>query len=292
MFVTGPAYADDSVTIIGNYYLERSTRVISPSVTINKDLPYDSKVRFMYLVDNITSASGAFTPTDEPFTEFRNEFQLLAGIQLPYGLFPQVGVRFSHEGDYRSHQFNAGVQWEAPDRRTNVSLQFIHQYDIVRQRQRQGFRDTLNASYLTLGASYVINPKMIGGVLLEAQVLRGYQENVYRVEQHPRKRNRYCFAPWLRYRFTETNTTVQVDYRHYRGTWDLSSNTFGVKITQQILPSLEVQPELRYHTQNGVFFVELVDNFLTADPKLRALETTRVGARLYWTMSFLSDTAL
>src|SRR5438309_133027 len=45
------AYAEDSVTLWGNYYKERSTRVVEPIATVTKDLPNDAQAQATYLVD-------------------------------------------------------------------------------------------------------------------------------------------------------------------------------------------------------------------------------------------------
>lgn len=289
LLLASTAHAEDAVLLWGNYYLERSTRVIAPSVTLYKDVA-GGQGRFTYLVDQITSASGAFTATDEPFSEYRQDFNVQYDRELLPGLKPGIGARYSYEGDYRSHSVRAQLEYEL-DATTTLFGRFDYRYDIIGQRGRQGFRDTLHTGYFSLQLTQVLTGRWTAGGALDVDVFRGYQENPYRVEQHPRERERYALSLWTAYRF-ETNTTARLSYVIGAGSWELVGHTIGLTLTQQIVPGLEVQPLFRYHTQNGVFFVELVDNFITTDPKLRALETAMVGGQIMWSLSWLNGTPL
>lgn len=284
------AHAEDALVLWGNYYLERSTRVIAPTVTLYKDAG-DGTFRGTYLVDQITSASGAFTATDEPFSEYRQDISLQYTHRFANGLVPAIGVRYSHEGDYRSHGVIARLGYELSEL-TTLDAILNYKFDIIGQRGREGFRETLNTAFVSLGVTQVLSPQALGGVTFDSELLRGYQENPYRVEQHPRERNRYGLTGWGAYRFVDTKTSVRLEYTLGFGTWDLVGHSFDLRLTQRLLPSLEIQPEVRYHTQGGVFFVELTDNFITTDPKLRALETAMFGGRIIWTLSLLRGTAL
>jgi hypothetical protein len=293
LLLAGTAHAEDAVLLTGNYYLERSTRVIAPTVSVFKDVG-EGQARFTYLVDQITSASGAFTVTDEPFSEYRQDLSL--SYTHPFTtaigkLTPGIGVRYSHESDYRSHAVSLQSALELPNRTTTLQARADFRYDIIGQRARAGFRDTLHTLFLSFQATQVLTGRWMAGTALGADVLRGYQENVYRVEQHPRERERYALTAWTAYRFP-SKTTARVEYTYGFGTWKLKGHTIGLTVTQQILPWFEIQPTIRYHTQGGVFFEELVDNFITTDPKLRELETALVGGQLMFYLRFLNDTPL
>lgn len=286
------ARAEDSVAVWGNYYKERSTRVISPMVTLRKELPHAAQADVTYLVDQITSASGAFTATDEPFSEYRQEVRVAARKRFFDVLTPGVFVRYSHEGDYRSLGYGVEVALDLFERMSTLTFRLMHQDDLVLQRGRAGFRDTLDTTMASLGWTQVLAKNLVGGLGAEVQILDGYTENPYRVEQHPRDRTRYALGGWLAYRHEETGTTARVDYRFYTDTWELSAHSMGLELVQRIVPGLEIAPRFRFHTQDGVYFLDLVNGFVTTDPKLEAYNTILVGARVSWRLDMLAGTAL
>ncbi len=284
-----PARAEDSVSVVANYYKERSTRVVSPFVTIRKDLPSESELSVTYLVDQITSASGAFTPTDAPFQEYRQEVRASASKRFFGALIAQANARYSHEGDYRSLGYGLSLTYQA-SRDTTLSVRANRQNDVVLQRGRSGFRDTLDTTLVGASWTQVLRRDLVGGLNAEAQLLDGYTENPYRVEQHPRERHRYSLGAWGAYRHEGTGTTLRLDYCYYRDDWRLVSHSVGAELWQRLSPSLEIVPRFRFHTQSGVYFTELTpDQFVTTDPKLAAFGTRLVGLRLNWRLDVLAD---
>ncbi len=293
MLLSSPARAENSVSLWGNYFKERSTRVISPAVTLRKDLWAKSSLEVTYLVDQITSASGAFTPTDEAFTEYRQEVRASARVTLADVVTPGLMVRYSREGDYTSVGYGAELTAELFEKNTTWSARVMRQDDVVRQRGRAGFRDTLDTTLLSLGVTQLFTPVSLGGLFAEAQILSGFTENPYRVEQHPRERDRYCLGAWAGYRYVPTKSTLRGTYRYYWDNWELRSHAFELEFSQDIGKSLMLQPRLRYHTQGGVYFTEITpDGFRTTDPKLFEMGTWLLGLRLAWTLRFLRDTPL
>ena len=124
LLVNGPARAENSVGVSGNYYKERSTRVVEPLIQVRQGLPYDSQVEVTYLVDQITSASGAFTNEDAAFSEFRNEVRLAGSTKLWNIFTPGVSVRYSDEPDYISRGFGVNLAVELFKKSTVLSTFF------------------------------------------------------------------------------------------------------------------------------------------------------------------------
>jgi hypothetical protein len=290
MLLGSSALAEDSVAIYGNYYKERSTRIVSPMITVRKDLPLEADVEATYLVDQITSASGAFGVTsDAAFQEYRQEVRFAAGKRFG-DVRPSLSLRYSGESDYRSFAVGGQVAVELFDKNTILQAQVAVQHDIVDPRD---FRDKLDTTFVGVAWSQLITPELIVGLNLETQILSGYTENFYRVENHPRERNRYIASIFGNYRIDYTKTTIHGAYRLYADSWDLVAHTFDLEVTQRLLPSLEIAPRLRAHTQDDVYFSQLTpDNFLTTDPKLFAFGSGFYGVRLIWKLWFLDDTFL
>lgn len=294
--------ADDFVCLYGSYYKERSTRVISPMVQIGKDLPWDSQAKVTYLVDQITSASIAFNPvTDEVFQEHRHEFRVEAGTRFFDRLTQSLSFRYSDEPDYKSVGAGANLRVDLLQRNIALDLGFDYLHDSIKRRPIGGrtstFRENADTYRIALGATQLLSKAMIAGVSLEAQLVRGYQQNQYRAnENHPQVRNRYVAGVFGAYRFESTGTTVRVDVRGYIDSWDLKALTGELRVTQGIVPSFEVEPYVRGHLQSAVEFAEgmmVGDEFYqTSDPKLTAFNAQTFGLRLSWRLAFLNGTFL
>jgi len=288
----GSVYAENSVSIVGNYYKERSTRVVSLEVTIRKELPFDGQVEATYLVDQITSASGAFTPeADVAFQEYRNEIRF--GLSKRFGdLTPGVRFRYSTESDYTSWGLSAEVAAEFFDKNTRLVGQFTYQQDDVEARGQGNFQDELTTTLVGLRLVQVVLPELLINLCAETQILSGYTENAYRVEMHPRDRNRYALGGGAAYRIVSTQTTIRADYRFYTDSWKLRAHSIGLQFDQQVLPSLAIVPKVRYHGQNGVYFTDLVDGFRTTDPKLFPFSSGFLGVDLLWRLWFFDGSFL
>lgn len=286
------AHAEDSISIFGHYWKERSTRVIAPMMRVTKDLPDGWQVDATYLVDQITSASGAFTATDEPFSEYRNEVRLAVAKELFDVFTPSINARYSTESDYTSIGIGADLSLSLFQDNTLFRFYASHYFDEIRQRERPGFEDQLDTTLLGVSASQVLSKNLVGGGAFEMQFLTGFSENPYRVENHPRTRNRYSISGWLRYLFEPTYTTGRATYRVYFDNWSLLAHSVDLELNQPLSRHFVLAPRFRIHTQDGVFFTELTDGFVTADPKLMRFASRLYQLSLRWNMLVLEDTFL
>lgn len=286
--------AQTVLTLWGNYYKERSTRVISPTVGLATQLDEDTQLDLTYLVDNITSASGIDETVDdgEPFQEFRQEVRVQVSRRLNDFLIPTVGARYSYEPDYTSLGYRAGLTAELFQRNTTVSVYLQGQNDAIHARFNN-VEDTLDTYMLSFSLSQVLTPRLLIGFDFEAQFLDGYTENPYRNENHPPERTRYALGGWAAYRLPGPGTTLRASYRHYFDDWRIRAHSVELKLFQRLTDDLELVPMVRIHTQTGADFADWNERigitFRTNDPKLMALGTTALGLRLVWSLSFLKN---
>jgi hypothetical protein len=292
LFLASTALAEDAVKLWGNYYKERSTRIVSPVMLIEKSMPTDTQVEVGYLVDQITSASSGFTKTDTAFQEYRHDLRVAANKKL--GPFtPGASFRYSTESDYVSAAYGLSLNVSLLDDMTTLSSFLQYRHDVAGIRGRASFQMPLDTWIAGLGLTQILTRSLLGGVSFEAHRLRGYQENPYRVENHPHARDRYALAFFLAKHLEDTDTTLRVDYRFYSDTWQLIGHTFEIEATQMITSELSIAPHFRYYTQNGVFFVTpTADGYLTNDPKLRAFDAQLYGLGLRWGQSWLRGSFL
>jgi hypothetical protein len=129
------------------------------------------------------------------------------------------------------------------------------------------------------------------GISLEARVLRGYQENWHRQEQHRRDRNRYTAAIWAGYFIDFTRTALRASYRFHECTWDVTGHTVDFEVTQQVF-DFRVVGRLRYYTQDDSIYVGMIQPFNTMDPKLSAFNSTLYGLGLSIPLSFMGKSGL
>ncbi len=295
------SFAEDSICLYGNYFKERSTRVISPMVRIRKDLPHEIEADVTYLLDQITSASGAFTITDEPFSEYRHEVRVGVTAKLFDQFSPSLRLRYSRESDYVSYGIAAGLSVDLFEKMTTLAFRFNYNNDAIDRRVMQSgqmiLMDVGKLESTLIGAqiTQILTKTLIGGLSLEIQLDRGFQENVYRSpEQHPTTRDRYAVAGWLAHRFVQTQTTIRLDYRFYTDSWKIIANTIDLQVSQSVHPSLMIRPRFRVNFQKGAFFEVALptSEFVTSDPKLTTFNGYTIGGQIDWKLSALAGTFL
>lgn len=288
----GLAGAENQVSVWGNYYKERSTRVISPEVTLSVDLPETTQMAVTYLVDNITSASGTFQATvdDDPFQEFRQEVRVGINRRFWGWLTPTLQARYSFEPDYTSLTYGLELAAQLFENNTSIKVGVQRQNDAIMARGTN-FEDTLDTWRASANVSQVLTPELIVGTSFETQFLDGYTENPYRAEEHPRERERFALSGWAAYRMPGLGTTVRASYRYYWDSWSIEAHTFGLRVFQRLTRDLEIVPEIRISDQTGFDFRRQIDEqgitFSTSDPKLMPQGTTGLGLRLILDLKFL-----
>lgn len=272
-----PAGADvDTVVMRGNYWRDRNTRVLQPTIELNKQLPTGTRISAHYLLDAITSASvAAGVLRDEPFTELRNE----AGFGLGQWLGPVLlsgSYSYSSESDYWAHTASLGLLVDLFQHNTQLSANVVYGNDRVALRMGptlynpvgglqtvSAFATWTQALLPTLGltAGYEV------GIIGFGTAQNGWQANPYRTvnlggaparELVPYQRIRQAAStalywtlplpirlmPYLAFRGA---------YRLYWDDWGLVSHTPELRLYVPIGP-VEWRITGRWYTQNHVTF--------------------------------------
>ena len=266
----------DSITLRGNYWRDRNTRVVQPAVDIAKQLPSGTQLSAHYLLDAITSASvAAGVLRDQPFTELRNEVGFSVG-QVLGPLTLTASYSYSDESDYWSHFAQLGAVLALLQNNTILSASLGYSNDRIALRMGptlynpigglQTIRAVANLTqvltrHLLLSGSYEI------GVLGFGSGDNGFQANVYRTvnlggaparELVPYQRIRQAAAvafyvhipvpsrimPYLAFR---------PSYRLYWDDWGLLSHTPELRMYVPTGP-VEWRVTGRWYTQNHVTF--------------------------------------
>ena len=314
-----------TLSMRGNYYWERSTRVIAPEVAASLASPHGVRVDASYLLDAITSASLATGVQDDvAFTEKRNEVQAGLGYEIDLGkqqLDFSARGRYSKEPDYLSRGVGFGAALSLNERNTVLHLTgyFVHDdvYRLERVAPTPGAnrlvarepvrRGDLDALSLGFAWDQVLNRTSTMTLGYDLAVLNGFQANAYRVvpradgppipEQHPDDRLRHAAYVWLAHFFTTTRTTLRGGYRLYRDNWELLAHATDLRVHQEVGPNVELRLRYRHYTQSAAFFYRpggnlRQDRYATADPKMTEFRDQTIGLRMRLSLDFLAFTAL
>ena len=320
--VTGTWTGDAQVR--GNYYWDRSTRVLAPELIAQLQAPQGSRVRVDYLVDSITSASiAAGALEDTRFTEVRHQVDLKGGHEFvarenPVDLFG--GFRFSREPDYFSFAtlFQPTI-WLA-DRATMFRGRVSYRHDEIGQNLRGGsqqrpgnmggssadqFRETLDAISIAAAWEQVLAPTLLFEVGYDFTYQWGFLANPYRSvlggqrpEEHPDQRFRHLLMSRLAWYIPRSRTSLQVLYRSYVDNWKLSAVNPEFRIYQEMSPFFQTRLRYRYYKQTSSFFYKSTPNdytfddpYVSNDPKMSAFHVNELGIQFLVLGSFLEGRA-
>ena len=310
------------VELRSNYYWERSTRVVAPTVAAEVISPDGIRLRSHYLVDSITSASqAAGLQTDVRFTETRHEVDLGVGREFDLGDFQlDVGAigRTSYEPDYTSVGGTVTSALSLNERVTVLRLNATFTHDtigkILRGADRaeggsdlsdRGTVGELDSFVLSIGITQVLAPTWTLDVGYDFGVLTGFQNNPYRQasvqgipldEQHPSERLRHTLSARLSWYLRPTHTALQALQRLYVDSWDILALTPELRVYQEIGAATVLRLRYRYYTQARSFFYQpaypSTQEYFTADPKMSPFHSHQLGAQVVVGLTALEDTPL
>ena len=312
----------------GNYYRERSTRVLQPYISFSKDLP-DERLTLGadYLMDVISSASiGAAALQlggDEVFTEMRHEASIRASSVLNLWQFGGF-FRYSTETDYESRSGGVSVARELRQRTINLALNYTYTRDRayrilanvpgVRSPWSSrvpagdgsdefvdGPSNLVQVHNLGLGFSQVLSSRALVTLQLEGNAGRGPMENPYRrvrngmEEVHPLVRRRIATSGSARYAIPKARLVLEPRYRFSADDWDIVTHAPQLRIHARIVPTLSLRARYRYYTQTAAYFwnasgdYAATDRYRTADPKMGRFDSHTLGLQLTYRLDKLAS---
>ena len=295
-----------AVEVRGNYYYEKSTRVVAPEISISLEAPNGIRVNTEYLVDSITSASIAVGALEDVrFTEIRHD--VTAGFGYEFDLDEQqldieASVRVSKEPDYLSTSGSVGAALFLDEKNTvlRASLGILH--DEIRQNFRgagsapgkEALKEDFNAVSIGAGWEQVLSPTWLLQITYDLSVLNGFLANAYRSiasvqrpETHPQNRRRHTLASRLAWHIPQSRTSLHLMYRAYFDTWELAALNPEFRVYQELSKHLQLRVRYRYYKQTSSFFhrddpsdYNIEDRYVTADPKMDSFRNHELGGQL------------
>jgi Protein of unknown function (DUF3570) len=319
---SAPARADNFVAVRGAYYREPSTRVIQPTVALERDSDAGVDVMAHYLVDTITSASvAAGTSTDSIFTETRNE----AGLALRKRWSRTeltASYKYSAESDYWSHAFGLSGSARLWGDTARIGLSLGYSDDTMSSRFRTpacatapSISCSLHETFVGVSYTQIITPDFLAQASLEGAYLSGFQGNLYRAvpnfgyERVPDTRLRNAAALRLAYYVAALDVALRLHYRYYIDSspgdssgsdpWRLRSHMIEARIYRPLTRSLEVRLTYRQYFQSRAqFWCDAIAQpgcyppaatYYSTDPKLGPVHTEYPEIQLVWQAEALRD---
>ena len=305
----------------GNYYYERSTRVMIPTGRLTLEAPNGVRMHGEYLVDVISTASAAARSDsqDNVFTELRHGIGVGVGKLFTLGdheLDLSFHGIYSTETDYYSWIFGARASYAFNEKNTTLALGVVGVHDIVYRNlgtlgmHDPAFRGVLDGVTTSLSLSQVLSPVLIASLSYQFAYLTGYQGNPYRralvgprplPEAPPEDRQRHNFEGQLQWYVPASSTTFQVFARFYTDSWSLQAITPELRIYQALGRDWTARLRFRYYLQGRASFAlphgqmayaEGYTGPLTNDHKLRSFHSEQLGLRITYALTGLQGSAL
>lgn len=312
----------------GNYYWERSTRVMVPTVKAWLYSPNGYRIGAGYLVDAITSASIAQTggSKDGLFTEYRHGINASVGKVFDLNsseLDLSLNGTYSSEDDYKSliYGFESSLTWN--ERNSKATLFASRVQDRVLSNADPTFDEDMTGFTTGVGFDQVINPVLVLSLKYQFAYLQGFLGNPYRTvlvgplphpEMPPDDRLRHAISGRLAWHLARTNTSLHFMYSAYADSWNIAAITPELRVYQQIGPDLLLRARYRFYAQTAADFErkrcgeELEESSATCknipagaypagytgpvtnDPKMVAFTTHTFGIQVDYRLDFLANT--
>lgn len=248
-------------------------------------------------IDSITSASRPIIEEQDAFEDFVKVRNSVQG-SLGYG-GAVAGYYVSSENDYFAQMVSASYNRSFLDDNFNLSGGVGYSWDRITPFLADGSRGEAHryTTHFNLVATQILTPTSRVRLGLELNNVTGQQHDPYRgvyvggevqPELHPDRRSRRdLFVNLTQYLGNESSLVG--DFRYYQDDWDISSETYGIKLNQRISRELTFRYRYRYYTQVPAWFYRedyrnstSVDGYQTADYRLGDYGAHLFGGHLTW----------
>jgi len=297
------------VELRGNYFLERSTRVVVPTARASFVSPTGLRIGADVLLDSITSASIAQgAQTDDLFTERR--WSVGASVGRSEELAPDaildwsVFGRYSLENDYFATAFGFDTLVALAQRCSMLRFNASLVSDRIEKTSDATFKEDLRGVSLRFAYEQILTPTITATVAADVAYLDGFLANAYRSvavpgegrlsENHPDDRWRVAPSVAVRWHIPLTRTSLHFRVRGYDDSWDITALTADARIYQEVGEHLITRVRYRSYNQTESYFADNTyrvpgtrEHLVTADPKMQSFGTQELGLKFEWRLPFL-----
>jgi len=276
--------------------------VEGPSVLVRKNVNEKFSVYGNIYQDFVTSASIDVVTSGSPYTEERNEYS--AGLDfLNDRTVLSLGYTQSTESDYEAQTVSFTASQEFFGDLSTITMGYALGDDIVRDNTIEDFEESNERKRFSLGFSQVITRNILVSTSFETVLDEGFLNNPYREirhingtggdtfvdEQYPGTRNSSAFAQRGIFYIPPLDASIRLEYRRYSDSWDVKSQNFEIRYSQNLDNALTFEARARTYSQDQAsFYSDLFDEAPTAgqfaarDKELSKYSASQIG----WTLSY------
>jgi len=250
--------------------------VLTPSLAATVTSPTAGwSIGGQYLVDIVSTAS-------QNWKEVRHAGTLDAAYE-PGTFGIRANGTFSSEPDYLSFGFGGAITQDLAQKNVTWLLGFNHSHDVAGRTDTafSVFSHPLNRESFKAGLTFVLDRATIASFGADAifesgdpskpyryiplfaprtyvargapvEVVNNLRESARPLEQLPLSRQRWALSLLLAHRFA--TSTLRLDERLYRDSWDLEATTTDVRFLMDASRRVELGPHARVHAQTSVNF--------------------------------------
>ena len=296
--------ANETQVNLSGYFDDFSVSVLYPSISLTKRVTESTSITARYLVDMITaasiksnnpvqkvdvvtSASGRSSRGGDglpAFDEVRHEFNFGLANLIGSGILT-ADVIYSTESDYTSATLIGNFTQYFAENNTSIELGIVRSWDKVFPKTKNWKKDknvtTINANFtqnlsknliLQLLSSYTDNNGLLSDNYHLVPISIAGKDSLFD-PIHPDLRIRRAAALSLKYRLTE-QSSLQVGYRYYWDSWNISSNTYSANYERYLSKHVILGLGWRGNFQSQAFFFKpnylVPEQYMTTDIKLDA----------------------
>ena len=277
----------ESTSITGRYLVDMITAASIRHGSSNSSTTTSTLSK----VDAVTAASGRssgggggnINPLPS-FDEVRHEFNLGFAQLLGKGILTGDAL-YSTESDYTSSTLIGNFTQYFAENNTSIQLGIVRSWDKVFPKTKH-WKKNKNVTTLNANFSQVVSKDLILQLLTTYTNNNGLLSDNYQLVTipingtdslfdpvHPDLRIRRAAALSLKYRLTD-KSSMQLGYRYYWDTWDITANTFSANYQRYLSKHVIFGIGWRGNFQTRAFFFKpeylVPEQYMTVDIKLDA----------------------
>ncbi len=279
----------ESTSITGRYLVDMIT-----AASIRNGSSSKSTTTSLSKVDAVTAASGRTSGGGvggngngdilPSFDEVRHEFNFGFAQLIGGGILTGDAI-YSTESDYTSSTLIGNFTQYFAENNTSIQLGVVRSWDKVFPKTKN-WKKNKNVTTINANFSQVVSKDLILQLLSTYTDNNGLLSDNYQLVPitingadssfdpvHPDLRIRRAAALSLKYRLTD-KSSLQVGYRHYWDSWDITANTYSANYQRYLSKHVILGVGWRGNFQNRAFFFKpkylTPEQYMTVDIKLDA----------------------
>jgi len=266
-------------------------RIFTPTMFVKAPFLGKNEVEGSFVLDSMTGASPQYLSTLSGASGLAIHDRRKAGDIKVTHYFDQfslgVGSRVSTENDYFSRGGLIESKIWTPDKNTTFSLGFSADWDKVSSTNDENIHNLKRTQGYFAGVTQVLDQNSIIQSNLGYTSSDGYLTDPYKfLDNRPASREGWAWLTRYNYYLASLDAALHTDFRLYRDTWGITSETLEFAWYQPLGEHWMVRPNVRYYSQgaadffSSIFPPENFDSLYSADQRMSAFGGITTGIKV------------